>query len=175
MVEFRFTAEKIGGQLITGTLSSLSSGEGKKRIQLLAQKNQLKVVSIEKKATFFYRARKGHEKPFRGEQKAYSEREVREALSRLGYEVLSVNKKLFDFHPNPPTTEIVTFVKISAELLDQKLSYGEILTLLINDTQNKTLKETLKEINNDLRKGADSEATFLRYQGVFGWSPNTVR
>jgi type IV pilus assembly protein PilC len=39
---------------------------------------------------------------------------------------------------------------------------------LINDTQNKTLKETLREINNELKKGADSEATFLKYQTVFG-------
>ena len=59
-------------------------------------------------------------------------------------------------------------MKISAELLDQKLPYSEILTLLINDLENKTLKETLKQINNDLKKGADSEVTFLRYQGVFG-------
>src|SRR5690606_15847700 len=124
--------------------------------------------SFEKKSTFLYKARKGNDKPVRGEQKAFNEREVREALARLGYEVLSVNKKLLDFQLKPPASEIVTFVKISAELLDQKLSYSEILTLLINDTQNKTLKETLKEINIDLRKGADSEATFLKYQSVFG-------
>lgn len=79
-----------------------------------------------------------------------------------------LTKKLFELHINPPTAEIVTFVKISAELLDQKLPYSEILTLLINDTQNKTLKETLKDINNELKKGADSEATFLKYQSVFG-------
>ena len=63
-------------------------------------------------------------------------------------------------------SEIVTFVKISAELLDQKLPYNEILTLLMNDTENKTLRDTLKEVNNDLKKGADSEATFLKYQHV---------
>jgi type IV pilus assembly protein PilC len=112
--------------------------------------------------------RKGKDQPFRGEQKAFTKKEVEDALSRLGYEVLNVNKKLIDFHATPPTADIVTFVKISAELLDQKLAYGEILTLLINDTSNKTLRETLKEINNDLKKGADSEATFLKYQSVFG-------
>jgi type IV pilus assembly protein PilC len=81
---------------------------------------------------------------------------------------LSINKKLLDIQSKPPHSEIVTYVKISAELLEQKLSYGEILTLLINDTQNATLRNTLKEISNDLRKGADSEATFLKYQHVFG-------
>jgi len=122
----------------------------------------------EKKSTFFYKVKRGNEKPLRGEQKAFTKKEVEEALTRLGYQVLSVNKKFFELNRKPPTAEIVTFVKISAELLDQKLAYGEILTLLINDTQNKTLRDTLKEINNELKKGADSEVTFLKYQTVFG-------
>jgi type IV pilus assembly protein PilC len=168
MVEFKFTAEKLNGQLISGTLSAKSVSEGKQRIHRLAEKNQLKLKSIEKKSPYFYKARRGKEKPIRGEQKAFTKKEVEEALSRLGFEVLSVNKKLFELSFNPPTAEIVTFVKISAELLEQKLPYSEILNLLINDTQNKTLKETLREINNELKKGADSEVTFLKYQTVFG-------
>jgi type IV pilus assembly protein PilC len=168
MVEFRFTAEKLNGQTLSGSLTAVSFYEGKKKIIRLAEKNQLKIKNIEKKSTFLYRVRKGKDQPFRGEQKAFTKKEVEDALSRLGYEVLNVNKKLIDFHATPPTADIVTFVKISAELLDQKLAYGEILTLLINDTSNKTLRETLKEINNDLKKGADSEATFLKYQSVFG-------
>lgn len=168
MVEFRFTAAKVNGQAISGALSANSVGEGKKKIHRLAEKNQLKVTTIEKKSTFMYRVRRGKDKPVRGEQKAFTKQEVEDALKRLGFEVLSVNKKLFEFQSKPPQSEIVTFVKISAELLEQKLAYQEILTLLINDTQNKTLKETLKEINNDLKKGADSEKTFLKYQSVFG-------
>jgi type IV pilus assembly protein PilC len=168
MVEFKFTAQKVNGQTISGSLSATSVMEGKKKINRLAEKNNLTVRTIEKKSTFVYRARKGREKPIKGEQKAYTKKEVVDALERMGFEVLSVNKKLFDIQKKPPTAEILTFVKISAELLEQKLPYGEILTLLINDTQNKTLKETLKEINNDLKKGADSEATFLKFQHIFG-------
>ena len=168
MVEFKFTAQKLNGQSITGTLSAISVGEGKKKIQRLAEKNKLKVSAIQKKSTYFYRVRKGKDKPIRGEQKAFSKKEVEDALARLGFKVLSINKKLLDFQRKPPNTEIVTFVKISAELLEQKLAYSEILLLLINDTQNATLRNTLKEINNDLKKGADSEATFLKYQTVFG-------
>jgi type IV pilus assembly protein PilC len=168
MVEFRFTAAKVNGQAISGALSANSVSEGKKKIHLLAEKNQLKVTNIEKKSTFLYRIRRGKEKPVHGEQKAYTKQEVEDALKRLGFEVLSVNKKLLDFQKKPPQSDIVTFVKISAELLEQKLAYQEILTLLINDTENKTLKETLKEINNDLKKGADSEVTFLKYQSIFG-------
>lgn len=168
MVEYKFTAQKLNGQTITGTVTANNSAEGKKKIQKLAEKNKLKLSDVQKKATYLYRVRKGKEKPVRGEQKAFSKKEVEEALARLGYKVLSINRKLIDRQSKPPHSEIVTYVKISAELLEQKLSYGEILTLLINDTQNATLRGTLKEINNDLRKGADSEATFLKYQHVFG-------
>jgi type IV pilus assembly protein PilC len=168
MVELKFKAVKANGQSITGTISANSSMEGKKKIQKLAEKNQLKISEIQKKSTFLYRVRKGKDKPIRGELKAFTKNEVEEALARLGYNILSVNKKLLDFQRKPPNQEIVTFVKISAELLNQKLGFGEILTLLTNDTQNSTLRNTLKEISNDLKKGADSEATFLKYQNVFG-------
>ncbi len=168
MVEFKFTARKANGQTISGALSANTITEGKKRIHRLAEKNQLKINTIEKKATFVYRARKGKEKPVKGEQKAFTKKEVDDALTKLGFDVLSINKKLFDFQGKVPQADLVSYVKISAELLEQKLPYSEILTLLINDTENKTLKETLKEINNDLKKGADSEATFLKYQHVFG-------
>jgi type IV pilus assembly protein PilC len=168
MIEVKFTAEKHDGQPISGSISAASYGEGKKKIQRFAEKNQFKIKAIEKKNTYLYKARKGNDKPIKGEQKAYSKKEVEEALTRLGFKVISVNKRLLDFQRKPPTADIVTFVKISAELLEQKLAYGEILTLLINDTENKTLKNTLKEINSDLKKGSDSEATFLKYQNVFG-------
>ena len=168
MIEVKFTAEKQDGQAISGSLSVVSYGEGKKKIQRLAEKNHLKIKAIERKIIYLYKARKGTDKPIRGEQKAYSKKEVEDALIKLGYKVLSINRKLINFQRKPPTAEIVTFVKISAELLEQRLAYGEILSLLINDTQNKALKDTLKEINNDLKKGADSEATFLKYQSVFG-------
>lgn len=168
MVEYKFTALKPNGQAITGTITAGNTSEGKKKIQKLVEKNRLKLSDIQKKSTYLYRVRKGKDKPIRGEQKAFSKKEVEEALARLGYSVLSVNRKLLDFQPKPPNSEIVTFVKISAELLNQKLGYGEILTLLTNDTSNATLRNTLKEISNDLKKGADSEATFLKYQNIFG-------
>jgi type IV pilus assembly protein PilC len=168
MIEIRFTAQKSNGQIITGNLTEPSFAEAKKKIHKLAEKNQLKVQKIEKKIGFIYKIKKGKEKPIIGEQRAFARDEVVNALRKLGYEVLSVNRKYLEFNFKPPQQEIVSYVKISAELLDQKLPYSEILTLLINDIQNKTLKETLKQINNELKKGADSETTFLRYQSVFG-------
>ena len=168
MVELRFIAAKPSGQIISGNINAESHADGKKKINKLAQQHQLTIQKIEKKATFVYKIRKGKEKPIIGEQRAFSKAEVEGALRKLGFDVISIYKKLIEINFKPPTQEIVSFVKISAELLEQKLNYGEILTLLINDVQNKALKETLKQINNELKKGADSEATFLRYQSVFG-------
>lgn len=168
MVECRFVAENSAGKVISGSITAESMREAKKKISSLADKNRLTVKKIEKKASWLYTASKGKEKPIKGEQKAFSKQEVVDALNRMGFDKISVNKKLLDYTSKPPDQEIVNFVKISAELMDQKLPYGEIMNLLINDTQNKTLKETLRDINNELKKGSDSQTVFLRYQGVFG-------
>jgi type IV pilus assembly protein PilC len=168
MIEVRFNAHKVNGQAISGNLTEPTYKEAKQKIHKLAEKHQLKIKSIEKKSSYIYKIRRGKEKPIVGEQRAFTKDEVANALRKLGYEVISINRKFLEFNLKPPMQDIVSFVKISAELLEQKLPYSEILTLLINDIENKTLKETLKQINNELKKGADSEATFLRYQGVFG-------
>lgn len=168
MVELRFNAIKANGQAIGGTLNAPTLKEAKQKINLLAQKHKLNIKSIDKKGTYLYKVRKGQDKPIVGEQRAFSKDEVSVALKKMGYQVISVNKKLLDFNMKPPAQDILAFVKISAELMEQKLPFSEILTLLMNDLENKTLKETLKQINNDLKKGGDSEQVFLRYQGVFG-------
>lgn len=168
MIELRFNAIKPNGQAISGTMTTATFAEGKKKIKALAEKNQLKIKSIEKKAAFLYKVRRGTEKPITGEQRAFTKAEVITALQKLGYTVVSVNKKLLDFSLKPPPQEIVSFVKLSADLLEQKLPFSEILTLLMNDLENKTMRDTLKQINNELKKGSDSEVVFMKYQGVFG-------
>jgi len=168
MIEARFTAAKPNGKTITGSLSAPTYGEAKKKINSIVKKHNLKLERIEKKSTFIYKIQKGNEKPTTGEQKAFNKEEVSIALTNLGYKVVSVNKKLLDYQPKPPMQEIVSFVKISAALMEQKLSYSEIMTLLTNDLENKTLRDTLRQINNEMKKGADSEATFLKYEGIFG-------
>lgn len=168
MTELRFTAVKSNGQVISGSLTANSVSEGKKKIHKLAEQSNLTVRSIEKRGNYLYKVQKGAEKPIFGEQKAFNRQEVIDAFQKMGYKVHYVRSKLFDYQGKPGMQDLLMFVKISAELLDQKLPYGEILTLLINDTANKTLRETLKEINSELKKGTDPEQVFLRYQNVFG-------
>jgi type IV pilus assembly protein PilC len=168
MVEVRFTAEKTNGQTVSGTFSEPTFKEAKLKITKLTEKHQLKISSIERKNTYIYKIKRGAEKPLVGEQRAFTKDEVVNALRKLGYQVISVNRKLLDYTAKPPMQDIVAYVKISAELLEQKLPYSEVLTLLINDIENKSLRESLRQINNELKKGSDGEATFMRYQSTFG-------
>jgi len=168
MVELKFSAKKSNGQPITGTLTAAKYAEAKRKVNNLVEKNQLKLVKLERKSTYIYKAQRGKEKPVNGELKAFNKKEVDDALTKLGYKPLSIIKKLLDFQRKPPVNDIVSFVKISADLLNQKLAYGDILNLLINDTLNSTLRNTLKDISNELKKGTDSQMVFLKYQDVFG-------
>ena len=145
MIELRFNAVRPNGQNIVGTITAPTYKDGKSKIAKLVEKHQLKTKAIEKKVTFLYKVRKGNEKPTTGEQKAFSKEEVRSALTKLGYQVISVNRKLIDFNMKPPQQEIVSFVKISAELLEQKLPYSEIMTLLTNDLERSEERRVGKE------------------------------
>lgn len=169
MAEFRFTAIAPSGKTVSGLIHAQSLLEAKRTVAKIAEKNSLKVQTVAKKSYYLYKViRDESSKPIIGEQKAFSKEEVEDALKKLGYKVIFVRKKLFDFQMKPPVADVVSFVRVSADLLKEKLSYGEILQLMINDINNKTLREALREINNDLKKGEDSEKVFLRYQNVLG-------
>ncbi len=168
MIELRFEAAKTDGRRIKGSFTTATMKESKEKLKRLAEKYSVKIGRVEYKSTFLYKVSRGNEKPQTGEQRAFNRQEVNEALRKLGYKVYWVRKKLLEFQSKPPQQDIISFVKISAELLEQKLSFGEILNLIITDTKNKTLKLTLKQVSNELRQGAESDKTFLKYSSVFG-------
>ena len=168
MPEFRFQGLRPGGRSVQGVVSAETRAQAKKIVTEISQKNQFKLTGLRTRATFVYRVRRNGEKPVRGEQKAFTKEEVQQALQRLDYKVISVQKKLIDFKPKPPATEVVTFVRVSADLLREKLPFNEILQLLTNDIENKTLRDSVREINNDLKQGKDSEQAFLKHEKIFG-------
>ena len=134
----------------------------------MATQRKFKVIRIVPRATYLYKVQKGTDKPVLGEQKAFTKEEVQDALSKMGFRVLNVKKKLIDIKMAPPTTEIVTFVRVSADLIRQKLPYNEILQLMVNDVENKTLRDSIREINNELKQGKDSEKVFIKQENVLG-------
>ncbi len=134
----------------------------------LSQKNQFRLTDLRARSTFIYKVRRNGDKPVTGEQKAFTRDEVQQALQRMDYKVISVQRKFLDFKMKPPMTELVTFVRVSADLLREKLPFNEILQLLGSDIENKTLKDTVREINNDLKQGKDSEQAFVKHEKIFG-------
>lgn len=169
MIELKFTAEKFDGQVVGGVIAADSFSSAKQKANLIAVQNNFKIRSLEKKNTYIYKARRGREKPVTGEQKAFNKKEVTEALTMVGYDVLSVNRKVVEYQRKPSTTDILMFVKVCADMLEEKMSYGEILSFIIQDTRNKLLKASLREISKDLKQGMDSEEAFLKHKKVFGY------
>jgi len=169
MIELKFTAEKIDGQTVGGVIAADSVSSARQKANLIAVQNNFRIKSLEKKSTFLYKVRRGNEKPVRGEQKAFNKDEVVSALTLLGYQVISVNKKFIDIPRKPSLADILMFVKVCSDMLDEKMSYGEILSFVITDTRNKVLKETLKEISKDLKQGVDSEVAFMKHKKIFGY------
>ena len=172
MADFRYTAVNINNKTLRGVVFAKKTKEAKNIINRICKRNNLKLLNIEKKATYLYTIQKRNEKPQKGEQKAFSKEEISNALQKMGYKVLKVQKKLLDFHMGVPTKDVVMFIRISADLLREKLTYNEILALLMSDMENKTLKETIREVNQDLKDGKEGREVFGKHQDVLGKFPS---
>jgi type IV pilus assembly protein PilC len=168
MPDFRFEGTSINGRSVQGVIAADSSSEAKRKVRKLAEQHRVKIQRLRKRKTFIYKVQKNGDKPTTGEQKAFTKEEVQQALTKLGYKILKIQPKVLALKFKPPTTEIVTFVRLSADLLREKLPFNEVLQLLGNDMQNPTLKEAIREINNDLRQGKDSEEAFIKQEKALG-------
>ena len=168
MPEFRIEGITVAGKPVQGLLEADTLRSAKQKASQLATQRKFKLLHVIPRATWVYKVQRGAEKPVTGEQKAFTRAEVEDALHKMGYRVIRVQKRLFDFKPKPPSTEIVTFVRVSADLIRQKLPFNEILQLLVNDIQNRTLREAIKDINLELKQGRDSEKTFVKHEAVLG-------
>ena len=168
MAEFRIEGISTAGKAVQGVIEAENPRAAKVKAQQMALQRKFKLIRILPRTTFLYKVQRGAEKPVLGEQKAFTKEEVQEALSKMGFRVLSVKKKLLNVRLKPPTTEIVTFVRVSADLIRQKLPYNEILQLMVNDIENKTLRDAIREINNELKQGKDSEKVFIKQEAILG-------
>jgi type IV pilus assembly protein PilC len=168
MADFRFTGVSNSGRSVQGVITADTKAEAKKKIKKMATQHKIKINRLQKRKTYIYKIQKEGEKPTSGEQKAFTKEEVLQALAKLGYKVIRIQPKIGALTLKPPAAEIVTFVRLSADLLREKLPFNEVLQLLGNDLNNVTLREAVKEINNDLRQGKDSEEAFIKQEKVLG-------
>lgn len=168
MPKFRLKATSKAGKLIKTEFEADSKKEAQQKVDKLVRKNGIKIQALDKKEIYQYKIQKNGKPKVLGEQEAYSKDELERALTKLGYKVHSINKKWFDFKGGVPNEEIVTFISLSADLLRQELPYDEILDLLYEDTQNKKMKDVIKEIQKDLKDGKEGTEVYGKHQDVFG-------
>lgn len=164
---FRFKGVSQQGKLVTNEFEALNKKEAKARVDRFAGPRKIRVEAIEQKVTFQYKVEKDG-KLLSGEQEAYNKEELERALVKLGYKVKSINKLLFTFKGGVPNDDIVSFIKLSADLLKQKLTFDEILNLLYEDTVNKRMKEIIKTIQKDLKDGKEGHEVYGKHEDVFG-------
>ena len=168
MPEFRYQGVALSGRLAQGVISADNMRVAKKRIQEIAQARKIRLTNIQKRSNFLWEVRRGRE-VIKGQQKAYSKEDVERALQKMGYEVIRVQKDLLDFlNPKPPEAEVVSFIRISADLLRENMPYGEVLQLVIEDTSNKALRNVLKEIDADMKSGKEGAEVFLKQERALG-------
>jgi type IV pilus assembly protein PilC len=171
MAEFRYQGLAISGRMMQGIITARSKREAKKRAEEIARQRRFRLQSLDRKATYAYKVRKGKENAIAGQQKAFTADEVRRALEKMGYTVLSLQKRLFDIKVKPPAKDVVMFIRLSADLLREKLPYDEILNLLGNDVDNKTLRQAIREISQDLKDGKDGAEVFGKQADTLGKFP----
>ena len=169
MPEYRIDGVSLTGKTVSGSITADNKGIAKVKAAELSREKKFKVTGIHERASFVYRVKKGNDKPIDGEQKAFTSDEVRVALEKMGFNVLYVRKKLFGNKLKPaPAVDVISFVRVSTDLMKQKLPFNEVMQLLINDIPNVRLRDSVKEINAELKQGKDSEKVFMKQAPVIG-------
>lgn len=166
--EFRFNGVSAAGQPVQGTVFAPSRRKARRKASDLSEKHRFTLKELQQRRAYLYKVRHPNGKTISGEQKAYAEDEVKGALEKMGLEVLRVEKKLLDWQRKPPTQDLIMFVRLSANLLREKLPFDEVLGLLINDISSKSLKQVLRDLNGDLKAGVEAKQAFMKHQHMLG-------
>ncbi len=168
MPQFRLKAISPQGKSVQTEFEAENKKEAQIKVDRLSKTNRLNIQSLDQKDVYLYKIKRPGKKAVNGEQEAYNKEELEKALLKLGYQVVSINKKLFNFKGGVPMGEVVSFIRMCADLLKQQLTFDEILNLLIEDSSNKRMKEVIKEIQKDLKDGKEGVQVYSKHEAVFG-------
>jgi len=168
MGEFRFNGVSANGQPVQGTIFAPNKRTANKKVTDLADRHKFTLRDLEERSFYRYKVRHPSGKVITGEQKAFGPDEIEKALSRMGMEVLSVQKKLLNLQMKPPNGDIIMFVRLAANLLNEKMPFNEVLNLLVADISSPALKQTIRDINADLKGGLEAKQAFMKHQDKLG-------
>jgi type IV pilus assembly protein PilC len=166
--EFKFSGVGGNGQAVQGTVFAPSRRAAQGKVSQLAEKHRFRLHDVQSRETFTYKVKNADGEIVTGEQKAYSAEELTSALRKMGVEVIKVEKKLFSFQGKPPSMDIIMFVRLSANLLREKLPFDEVLSLLVGDVSSKSLRQVIRDLNADLKSGVEAQQAFMKHQHSLG-------
>ncbi len=168
VAEYRFSGVGQNGQPVQGTVFAPSRRQARQKVAALSEKHRFSAKELQQRRAFLYKVRHPSGKVISGEQKAFSSDEVSGALAKMGLEVIRVERKLLSYQMKPPTTDLIMFVRLSANLLREKLPFDEVLNLLVNDISSKSLKQVIRDLNGDLKSGMEAKQAFMKHQHMLG-------
>ena len=168
MAEFRFNGVAPGGQSVQGTVYAPNKKAAEKKVAALSERHAFTLRDLEQRMLFQYKIKHPSGKIVKGEQKAYAEDEIRKALERMGLEVVSIQKNLFNYTRKPPTGDVIMFVRLAANLLMEKMAFTEVMNLLMADISAPSLKQVLRDISSDLKGGMEAKQAFMKHQDSLG-------
>ena len=168
MSQFRFIGLAPNGRTVQAEFDVPSKQEAKKKAELIVRKRGVKLQKLLEKKTWLYKGRRAGATWVEGEQDAFAKEDVEAALKRLGFTDIKVKSKMVLYKPGVPTDDVVTFIRLSADLLKQKLPFDEILTLLLDDTANPRMREVIRQIQKDLQDGKEGKEVYHKHADVFG-------
>ena len=169
--EYRYRCLAPNGKTVQGVVSATSKTKARQMVQKVAAKHHLKIVAIQPRRNFIYIVKSPEGKKIKGKQAAFSKEEVSAALAKMGYQNARIQPVLFDIKMKPPFNSVLMFIQLSSFLLNEQLSYDKILRMLADEETNPTLKETLRKIESELKKGREGTEVFNQFADVFGRFP----
>ncbi|MCL2063867.1 MAG: type II secretion system F family protein [Candidatus Cloacimonetes bacterium] len=167
MIDFRVTGKGPDGAPLQAVLSAKTKQEAKR----ILESKGIRIDKLEQRKEFNYTVTTPTNTKLKGKKQAYSTQELKDAFVKHGYKNVKVEAVLLDFKVAPPMQSILQFINLSSFMLQEEMAYDKILEILAEEEQNATLKNALKNIQSELKKGREGEDVFKQYEWVFGKFP----
>lgn len=171
ILEYRFKGTGPTGRPVQGTFTAGGAGEAREYLNNLRSRYQITLDKLERRRDFLYKVYVPGRKPSAGRQSAFSREEVEEGLRRMGYEDIKISRVLFDLPFKPSIQDVLMFIRLSANMLRDKMNFSKILQMLAGEQRNRMFKEALFQIDSQLRAGAEGREVFQRFHHIFGRFP----
>ena len=167
MKDFRVTGKNAEGIPLQAVITAKDKKEAR---QSLFRKG-ISIDKLEQRKEFNYYITLPNKKKIKGKKSAFNAQEIKDAFIKHGYNKVRVEAVLLDIKLKPPIQSILQFINLSSFMLQEDMPYDKILEILADEEDNPTLRNTLKSIQSELKKGREGEEVFKQYENVFGKFP----